>query len=34
VANAQHAGWLPSKRFAEAWLTFERQPEHPITPLE
>jgi dienelactone hydrolase len=34
VANAQDAGWLPSKRFAEAWLAFERQPEHPITPLE
>ena len=34
VANAQDAGWLPSKRFAEAWLTFEREPEHPISPLE
>jgi hypothetical protein len=25
---------LPSKRFAEAWLTFEKTPEHPITRLE
>jgi hypothetical protein len=34
VNNAQDAGWLPSRRFAEAWLEFEREPEHPITPLE
>jgi dienelactone hydrolase len=34
VPDAQDAGWLPSKRFAEAWLAFEQQPEHPITPLE
>ncbi len=33
VGNARDAGWLPTKRFA-AWLAFERQPEHPITPLE
>jgi dienelactone hydrolase len=32
--GAQDAGWLPSKRFAEAWLTFEKAREHPITPLE
>jgi|SRR5215469_2601049 len=34
VSEAEDAGWLPSKRFAEAWLAFERQAEHPITPLE
>ena len=34
AADAHDAGWLPSKRFADAWLAFERQPEHPITPLE
>jgi hypothetical protein len=34
VDNTLDTGWLPSKRFAEAWLAFERQPEHPITPLE
>jgi dienelactone hydrolase len=28
------AGWLPSKRFAEAWLAFEHQPSHPVIPLE
>jgi len=33
-AGAQDAGWLPSKRFAEAWLAFEKAREHPITPLE
>jgi hypothetical protein len=33
-ADAKSAGWLPSKRFAEAWLAFEKQREHPITPLE
>jgi dienelactone hydrolase len=32
--GAQDAGWLPSKRFAEAWLAFEKAREHPITPLE
>ena len=32
--GAQDAGWLPSKRFAEAWLTFEKARDHPITPLE
>jgi dienelactone hydrolase len=32
--DVQDAGWLPSKRFAEAWLAFEKQPDHPITPLE
>jgi dienelactone hydrolase len=32
--DAQDAGWLPSKRFAESWLTFENAREHPITPLE
>jgi len=32
--GAQNAGWLPSKRFAEAWLAFEKAREHPITPLE
>ncbi|HKW17169.1 MAG TPA: hypothetical protein VJO35_06660 [Terriglobales bacterium] len=32
--DVQDAGWLPSRRFAEAWLEFEKQPEHPITPLE
>jgi len=34
VPDAQDAGWLPSKRFAEAWLAFEQQAQHPITPLE
>jgi hypothetical protein len=34
IAHAQDAGWLPSKRFAEAWLAFEQKREHPITPLE
>jgi len=34
VSDAKDAGWLPSKRFAEAWLAFEKQREHPITPLE
>jgi dienelactone hydrolase len=33
-ADAQDAGWLPSKRFAKVWLAFEEQPQHPITPLE
>jgi len=33
-AGAQDAGWLPSKRFAESWLAFEKTREHPITPLE
>lgn len=28
------AGWLPSHRFADAWLSFEKEREHPITPLE
>lgn len=32
--DAKEAGWMPSKRFAEAWLAFEREREHPITPLE
>jgi hypothetical protein len=32
--STQDAGWLPSKRFAEAWLTFEKTREHPITRLE
>jgi len=32
--DAKDAGWMPSKRFAEAWLAFEKQREHPITPLE
>lgn len=32
--NARDSGWLPSKRFAEAWLVFEKEREHPITPLE
>lgn len=32
--GAQNAGWLPSKRFAEAWLAFEKAREHPVTPLE
>jgi dienelactone hydrolase len=34
LLGAQDAGWLPSKRFAEAWLAFEQETEHPITPLE
>ena len=34
VEDARDAGWLPSKHFAEVWLEFQRQPEHPITPLE
>ena len=34
VSDIKDAGWLPSKRFAESWLQFEKQPEHPITPLE
>jgi|SRR5947209_5428951 len=34
VPDAQDAGWLPSKRFADAWLAFEQQSQHPITPLE
>jgi dienelactone hydrolase len=33
-AGARDAGWLPSKRFAEAWLAFEKTREHPITRLE
>jgi len=33
-ANAQDAGWMPSKSFAEAWLAFEKERTHPITPLE
>jgi hypothetical protein len=33
-SSAQDAGWMPSKRFAEAWLGFENEPNHPITPLE
>lgn len=32
--DAKDAGWMPSKRFAEAWLAFEREREHAITPLE
>ncbi len=32
--GSQDAGWLPSKRFAQAWLAFEKAQEHPITPLE
>ena len=32
--GAQDAGWLPSERFADAWLAFEKKREHPITPLE
>lgn len=28
------ASWLPSSRFAHAWLAFEEAREHPITPLE
>jgi hypothetical protein len=28
------SGWLPSRKFARAWLDFEKQREHPITPLE
>lgn len=32
--DAQDAGWMPSKRFAEEWLAFENQRTHPITPLE
>jgi hypothetical protein len=32
--DAKDAGWMPSKRFAEAWLAFEKEREHPITPLE
>jgi len=27
------AGWLPSHRFAKQWVSFVRQPEHPITSL-
>lgn len=26
--------WLPSRDFAEAWLSFEQERQHPITPLE
>jgi dienelactone hydrolase len=33
-AGVRDAGWLPSKRFAEAWLAFEKTREHPITRLE
>ena len=33
-SDVQDAGWLPSKRFADAWLAFEKEPQHPITPLE
>jgi dienelactone hydrolase len=33
-ADTMDAGWLPSKRFAKAWLAFEREREHPITQLE
>ena len=33
-AGAQDAGWLPSKRFAQGWLAFQRTQDHPITPLE
>ncbi|PYX63866.1 MAG: hypothetical protein DMG74_15120 [Acidobacteria bacterium] len=33
-AGSQNAGWLPSKRFAQAWLAFEKAREHPITQLE
>jgi dienelactone hydrolase len=33
-SGAQDVGWLPSKRFADAWLAFEKAREHPITPLE
>jgi hypothetical protein len=33
-SGAKDAGWMPSKRFAEAWLAFEKEREHPITPLE
>lgn len=33
-ADAHDAGWLPSKQFAQAWLDFEKQAKHPITPLE
>jgi hypothetical protein len=32
--GAQDAGWMPSKGFAEAWLAFEKERSHPITPLE
>lgn len=32
--GAQSAGWLLSRRSAEAWLAFEKVREHPITPLE
>jgi hypothetical protein len=33
-SDAKDAGWMPSKRFAEAWLAFEKEREHPITSLE
>jgi hypothetical protein len=33
-AEGEDAGWLPSKRFAERWLAFEKTRTHPITPLE
>jgi hypothetical protein len=33
-SGAKDAGWMPSKRFAEAWLAFEKEREHSITPLE
>lgn len=32
--DAKDAGWMPSKRFAKAWLAFEKEREHRITPLE
>jgi hypothetical protein len=34
VASTQDAGWLPSKRFAQAWLAFQKQLQHSIIPLE
>jgi dienelactone hydrolase len=33
-SGARPAGWLPSRRFADAWRVFESEREHLITPLE
>jgi hypothetical protein len=32
--GAKDAGWLPSKRFAEAWLAFVKEKNHPVEPSE
>jgi hypothetical protein len=32
--GTRDAGWMPSIRFAQQWLKFEKTAEHSTTPLE